>query len=124
MFSIPSLSKLARQLTHRDERKLYQPTGFFCKLYLKAINSRHNPASIFETNGHYHVTVESLELAVDQGCMICSMIDILIVVRPVELPIPDVNLRYYIDVLHDGSGRPLSFSNFTFSLLQTTFGIV
>ena len=43
--------------------------------------------------------------------MICCKIDSLIVEKPVELPIPDVNLRYYIDnprdtYLHAGSGRP------------------
>ena len=47
--------------------------------------------------------------------MICSMIDNLIVARPVELPMPDVNLRYYIDGPHDGSGRPLTLFSSIFS---------
>ena len=114
MFSIPSLTKLARQLTHLGEPKIGQPTGFLCEVCLKAIDSRHNPVSIFKSNGHHHITFESLQLAVDQGCMICCKIDSLIVERPVELPMPDVNLRYYIDGPHDGSGRPLRFSSSTF----------
>lgn len=47
--------------------------------------------------------------------MICSMIDSLIVVRPIELPMLDVDLRYYIDGPHDGSGRRFTFPSSTFT---------
>ena len=115
MFSVPSLTKLARRLAHRDEPKVEQLTGFLCEVYSKAIDSRHNPAPILESNGHHHVTFASLQSIVDHGCMICNMIYSLILVRPLELPMPDVNLRYYIDGPHDGSGRPLTLSSSTFS---------
>ena len=47
--------------------------------------------------------------------MICSIIDNLIVNRPIELLTLDVNPCYYIDGPHDGSGRPLGFPTSTSS---------
>lgn len=104
MFSIPSLTKLARRLTHREEPEVEQPTGFFCEVSSKAINSRHTPASISKSKGHHHITFASLQLAVDQSCMICCKIYGLIFERPIQLPMADVNRRYYVDGPHDGSG--------------------
>ena len=63
MFSIPSLAKLVRQLIHRDEPKVEQPTEFLCEVCSKAISSRHDPASIIESNGHHQVTFECRELS-------------------------------------------------------------